>query len=436
MYKKILILASLVLVFAGLSAVLPSKRTWAKSDVTICHRSNSATNPYQVLTVSQSSVDGIAGNSGNEADHFGEHTGPLASSESVAEGYKKNKIEWGDIIPPIPDVHSGLNWTMAGQAIYNNDCNYTTEVIPAVVTFVASTCDVRNGSYTIPSTTGVDYYVGDDTEPTAAGTYQVDTDQTISITAVAKAGYNIKEGAAYHWSYLFHIKTNEECRQPATKVTPADVTFIDSTCENKGASYTIPTTTGVKYYVNGSEIAATAGLHSVTEDTSITVQAIADTGYEIESGSTDVWSHGFHIKTTEECVLGVESVTPLAPTFTAPTCDSQGYYTIPEITGVKYYVDGKIVNKGNHKVANGTAIIINAVAEEGFEIAEGATNQWNYTFTAPLNCGGGKGSVLGATTLPNTGGDSTAASVAIVTGTVAFITVLGAAIRSFVTRRI
>jgi len=85
--------------------------------VTICHRTNADENPYVVLTVDSNAVDGIAGNSGQTPDHFGEHVGPVWEP-----GLKDAKIEWGDIIPPLEGVHDGLNWTEAGQAIYNNDC--------------------------------------------------------------------------------------------------------------------------------------------------------------------------------------------------------------------------------------------------------------------------------------------------------------------------
>ena len=85
--------------------------------VTICHRTDSATNPYRQITVDQSAVDGV-GNS----DHYGEHQGPLASTTVVAQQLKDAHIKWGDIIPPLKGVHNGLNWTTEGQAIYDANC--------------------------------------------------------------------------------------------------------------------------------------------------------------------------------------------------------------------------------------------------------------------------------------------------------------------------
>lgn len=101
---------------------------------TICHRTNSAVNPYNKIDVDDSSVDGVAGNSGQQPDHFGEHQGPIASSFEVATQLKKDKIEWGDIIPPVGN-HGGLNWTEEGQSIYYNDCNYEGEEPVADITY-------------------------------------------------------------------------------------------------------------------------------------------------------------------------------------------------------------------------------------------------------------------------------------------------------------
>lgn len=92
--------------------------------VTICHRTDAVNNPYVEITVDSNAVDGVAGNSGNQADHFGEHKGPIATNEAVARDLKEDHVEWGDIIPPVTPHHDGQNWNSVGQAILENDCNF------------------------------------------------------------------------------------------------------------------------------------------------------------------------------------------------------------------------------------------------------------------------------------------------------------------------
>jgi hypothetical protein len=75
--------------------------------VTICHRTDSVTNPYVQISVDSHALKG-----------HDKHTGPVATSQSVAQGLKDNDEKWGDIIP------NKLNWDTDGQAIYNNDCQY------------------------------------------------------------------------------------------------------------------------------------------------------------------------------------------------------------------------------------------------------------------------------------------------------------------------
>jgi hypothetical protein len=89
------------------------------ANVTICHRTNSDTNPYVQITVDESAVDGLGGGS----DHLGAHTGPVWDSTLKAQ-----HIKWGDIIPPFdmngdprPDQTLIANWP-AGQAIFENGC--------------------------------------------------------------------------------------------------------------------------------------------------------------------------------------------------------------------------------------------------------------------------------------------------------------------------
>lgn len=114
-----------------------------EAKVTICHATNSATNPYTQIEVNQSAADGIAGNSGQQPDHYSEHTGPLASSEAVAQQLKSDKIDWGDIIPPIEGIHEGRNWSAQGQAMWNNNCNFVVvpEVASVTTRIVAANCE-------------------------------------------------------------------------------------------------------------------------------------------------------------------------------------------------------------------------------------------------------------------------------------------------------
>jgi hypothetical protein len=94
-------------------------------NVTLCHATNSATNPYVVITVDPAGAfDGHAG-----------HTGPVGTDPVTM---KANGITWGDIIPAFdyagaPGGHfNGLNLTADGLAILNNGCNLVTPVTPVV----------------------------------------------------------------------------------------------------------------------------------------------------------------------------------------------------------------------------------------------------------------------------------------------------------------
>jgi uncharacterized repeat protein (TIGR01451 family) len=98
--------------------------------ITICHRTNSTHNPYVQITISVSAADGLSG-PGEGGDHFGEHTGPIATSLEVAEDLKADGIKWGDIIPPIPGVHDGMNWP-EGEDILEAGCEFVSQPPPAL----------------------------------------------------------------------------------------------------------------------------------------------------------------------------------------------------------------------------------------------------------------------------------------------------------------
>ena len=118
---------------------------------TICHRTASVGNPYRIITVRQNAVDGIAGNQ-PRADHFNEHTGPIFDPTTMVQG-----DSWGDIIPPVPGFHDGLNWTDEGQTILENGCNVptpTTTPPPTSTTPPPTSTTPPPSSTTPPPTSG------------------------------------------------------------------------------------------------------------------------------------------------------------------------------------------------------------------------------------------------------------------------------------------
>ncbi len=90
--------------------------------ITLCHGTNSVTNPYVMITVDADAADGDTGNDKGQGDHS-THVGPVANNQSYAQSLKDSKTAWGDVIPSH-DNYGGLNWDAQGQAVYNAGCNY------------------------------------------------------------------------------------------------------------------------------------------------------------------------------------------------------------------------------------------------------------------------------------------------------------------------
>jgi hypothetical protein len=173
--------------------------------ITICHRDAAASKPYVNETVDFDAADGNAGNDHGNGDHYAEHTGPVYNT-SMSQG-----DNWGDIIPPIPGIHTGLNWTSEGQAIWNNDCAVPepelTSVTPTDVTF-QDLCGTNNDTYTIPSKQGVVYSVNGTTK--SADTYS--GNGMVSVDATAEDGYIL--AGTTDWSHTFN---DEDCTPPPTE---------------------------------------------------------------------------------------------------------------------------------------------------------------------------------------------------------------------------
>lgn len=192
------------------------------------------------------------------------------------------------------DAGGAVNLTdvKAKSKVFKVECApVTTPVTPADVTFV-DLCGVLNDTYTIPATTGVFYQIAGIT--VAAGTYP--GSGTVVITALADTNYSLT--GTINWTHTF---TDEACTTPP--VTPSAPTGTDLTCDDDGF-YTIPSTTGVTYKVNGTVTAA--GTYPVITAGSITVTAEVVDGYTL-TGTTS-WTLAF--TEPDDCEIPVIDVCP------------------------------------------------------------------------------------------------------------------------------
>jgi hypothetical protein len=139
------------LAVGGIGVLSASAQGGNEDNVTLCHATDSATNPYVVITIDQNGIDNI--NTGPNG--HGTHTGPLVTSEAEAQALKDQHIQWGDIIPAfnIGGVNfPGLNNTPAGLAILANGCNFVTPVTPTTAPSTTAPSTTAP-STTAPSTT-------------------------------------------------------------------------------------------------------------------------------------------------------------------------------------------------------------------------------------------------------------------------------------------
>jgi hypothetical protein len=187
--------AAAALAATGLAATLPSAFAVPEENppkVTICHRTNSDSNPYVSETVAESSVDGNSGNDNGQGDHLAEHTGPVFDFNNPPPP-PHNGDQWGDIIPPI-DEHGNpranpnltLNWNAAGQAIFNNDCDPGNATVNVKKLVTGTGTPASSQTYSIELTCTLDL---------GAGATQV-LDETVSITdGQTSQDFHVQAGA-------------------------------------------------------------------------------------------------------------------------------------------------------------------------------------------------------------------------------------------------
>lgn len=168
--------------------------------VTICHRTDSVTNPYVKETVAAASVDGDSGNDNGQGDHLLEHTGAVFNP-NTSYPTPHNGDQWGDIIPPF-DVdgnsydgppQTSLNWTTDGQAIWNNNCN------------VPETGSITIEKNAVPDSSQTFHFTTTNLSTDATG-FDLTDDSTSGLPQkifnnLAGGTYTVTEGATTGWDF-------------------------------------------------------------------------------------------------------------------------------------------------------------------------------------------------------------------------------------------
>jgi hypothetical protein len=287
------------------------------------------------------------------------------------------------------------SWTLT---IEHRDC--TVVVHPVAPSLTQSTCSGETHqpttpTYTIPSVTGVDYFV--DGALVSAGTYQATPGSTVHVVAQPSSGYAF--GGQDSRSFDLVFDTAPAC---STNVQPLTPTVSQASCTGPGevanGSITMPDQAGVHYTIDGTPAAG------VVEEApgSYVVQALADDGFTL-TGTTE-WT------LVIDSVACSSEVRPVTPALTQASCTktstaariTPGSYTVPKTVGVDYLSGGKLLAAGRHIVGAGT-VRITAKAQNGFTLVSGAVASWVLRIAKNPSCVLGE-KVVRTPNTPNTPG--------------------------------
>lgn len=276
-----------------------------------------------------------------ETQYFNDQDGPaIAGGQYKATLYGKKAN--GSI---------DYNNEKAKSKVFKVDC--TTEATPVAPTKV-DPCGSANDGYIITATTGVKYYKSVwGTDPELSAGFHAE-DDTVYIYAEAQSGYTLAGDDDWTFSY-----TDADCVATPTAPTKSDI------CGTQNDTYTIPTTEGVYYKVNGN----TKNAGTYTGSGTVTIKAYAKSGYVLSG--TKEWTFTF---STAPCVT---TVTPTTPTSNEACGVQNDTYTIPAKTGVVYKVNGTTTGAGTY---NGTSTVtIKAYAADATYVLSGDT-EWTFNF--------------------------------------------------------
>lgn len=378
-------------VFAG------SAHSDVVSKVTICHRTNSNSNPYVEITPNVSGVlDG----------HAKKHQGPVWNPT-----LKKQHIKWGDIIPAFDyDLGQGTQHfdgqnvdTPEGAQILANGCEIPNTVSPEDPTVTQSVCNSDHNptvpDVTLPTTAGITYSIAP--APAAGG------DSVVTATANAPGNWFQAPAPAgwtfvdiTHETFAIHFDAAPNCK---TTVVPADPTVTQSVCAGDPASPTVPTvdlaiTDGITYSIAPDPAAGGVSVVTATADSGAGDQFVAPApaGWVFVDSTHETFTINFD--DAPDCTVPPTVVAPADPGVTEASCSgSPAVVVAPTLTlattaGVAYTASASAPYAGGQSVtvtatADGTHVF-EAPAPAGWTFVDAQHETFGVTFDKAPTCGG------------------------------------------------
>jgi LPXTG-motif cell wall-anchored protein len=401
--------------------------------VTICHATppDTAAQGWHAITIDDDAIVKSAHNEQHDKDII-----PAFSYWEKVNG------AWTMLTFSGKNLTTDFGEGFTGQEILDAGC--ATAVTPANVEITQAQCiapgQVGQGSYVIPSTPGVQYFVNGSQTASPAGTYYTAVNTTVNVVAKPTQPWITLTGTT---SWKLEFGSPGDCIYSTTPVKPAATDIAE--CGVYG-SLVLPTTEGVKYTLTVGDgkqgpwtVVATPlpgwkfadGQASVTFTGDLgeytkcatpvapTATPITECGVygslvlpttegvkytlTVGDGKQGPWTvvatptEGYSFKGDQSVTftgdLGkyTDCAVPVTPGFTDSECTpggpSQATYTVPAAAGVQYLItigEGETVEveQGTYPVANGASVVIEAKAKPGYTLK--GQDSWSHEYAFPF----------------------------------------------------
>ncbi|HXR43603.1 MAG TPA: hypothetical protein VN759_02270 [Pseudolysinimonas sp.] len=264
---------------------------------------------------------------------------------------------------------------------------------------------VSEGSFVVPTTTGVDYFVKIDNgnypnTPAAPGsTVTVPQGHTYTLQARAQQFYTLTDHDQGTSSRKTFATVTINTQVASKCIVPVQPSFTDSHCTTPGqssqASYTVTAVNGVIYKVNGGVVSGTVNVTSFP--TTVLVTAFPDTvnGYSFVGGVASIDLTPAHQFTSPgDCVLPTDPSVTITPSLcyggTTPG-SRDATYTIGNSDKVTYVVtiNGRVSSNntnGTYVVSKTAHIVIDATPKTGYKFTDGVKAHWDERLQSPGLC--------------------------------------------------